>query len=66
MRLGVAASTSLLVTVGRAGNFGSSGDDTTLEGDGFFFGSPGGVGGAGPCINIFYTSILSILSRRRR
>ena len=64
----MAASTSLLVTVGRAGNFGSSGDDTTLEGDGFFFGSPGGVGGAGPNISthIYKYIIYSTLSRRRR
>ena len=45
----MAASTSLLVTVGRAGNFGSSGDPTTVEGDTLTLGSPGGVGGAGPC-----------------
>ena len=66
MRLGVAASTSLLVTVGRAGNFGSSGDPTTVEGDTLTLGSPGGVGGAGPCTYVSILSTISTFSRRRR
>ena len=66
MRLGVAASTSLLVTVGRAGNFGSSGDPTTVEGDTLTLGSPGGVGGAGPCIYVTISSTITTISRRRR
>ena len=62
MRLGVAASTSLLVTVGRAGNFGSSGDPTTVEGDSLTLGSPGGVGGAGPNISThIYKYIMYII-----
>ena len=66
MRLGVAASTSLLVTVGRAGNFGSSGDPTTVEGDSLTLGSPGGVGGAGPCIYVTILSTITTITRRRR
>ena len=66
MRLGVAASTSLLVTVGRAGNFGSSGDPTTVEGDTLTLGSPGGVGGASPCIYVSILSTITTISRRRR
>ena len=42
------APVTLSVTVGRAGNFGSSGDATTVEvyGGEFLFGVAGGVGGA--------------------
>jgi len=45
--LTISSSTSLLVTVGRGGNFGSSGDSTLVEtSDGeTLLGSPGGVGG---------------------
>ena len=44
----VTAPVTLSITVGRAGNFGTSGDPTTVEvyGGEFLFGVPGGVGGA--------------------
>merc|ERR1719510_205405 len=46
--ISLTAPLTLSVTVGRAGNFGSSGDATTLEvyGGEFLFGVSGGVGGA--------------------
>ena len=45
--LTVSGSVSILVTIGRGGNFGSSGDSTVLElsGGDTLLGSPGGVGG---------------------